>query len=85
MEECLNMSSCNFFQMYESDESKHLALKGLISKFCRGEKQDKCKRKEISKALGGPKNVPQNMLPNGFPIRGTDKSNWSEKVTQLLK
>jgi len=70
--------------MYESDESKHLALKGLISKFCKGTKQDQCKRKVISTALSGPKNVPENMLPNGYLIKGTDKSNWSEKVIQLL-
>lgn len=85
MDECLNMDKCNFFKMYESDTRKHLALKGLISKFCSGEKQDKCVRKNVSKVLGGPENVPENMLPNGYPIKGTDKANWSENVMQVLK
>ena len=85
MDECPNLSECNFFKMYESDESKHLALKGFISMFCKGAKQDQCIRKDISTALGGPQNVPPNMLPNGLPMAGTKKSNWSENVTQLLK
>lgn len=85
MDECSNLSECNFFKMYENDKSKHLALKGFISMFCKGAKQGQCKRKDLSKTLGGPQNVPPNMLPNGLPMAGTNKSNWSKNVIQILK
>ena len=85
MDECHNLEKCNFFKMYQNDESKNLALKGFISMFCKGERQDQCVRKIISKELGGPELVPPNMLPNGFAISGTNKSDWNEDVISLLK
>ncbi len=84
MSECQNLENCNFFKMFENDKSKHLALKGFIYMFCKGRKQDQCVRKKISQILGSSQFVPPNMLPNGFAMAGTNKSNWSEKVTKLL-
>ena len=40
MDECHNLEKCNFFKMYQNDESKNLALKGFISMFCKGERQN---------------------------------------------
>ena len=84
MDECQNLERCNFFKMFESDESKQLALKGFVFMFCRGRKQDQCIRKKISQILGGPQFVPANMLPNGLPMAGTSKYGWSEDLKKLL-
>jgi len=84
VEECPNLGECNFFKMFESDKNKQLALKGFIYIFCKGKKQDQCKRKKISKSLGGSHYVPPNMLPNGLPMAGTNAYEWIEEVKSLL-
>ncbi len=84
MNECQNLENCNFFKMFENDQSKHLALKGFVFMFCKGRKQNECVRKKISQILGGSQFVPPNMLPNGFPMAGTKKFNWSAEVLNLI-
>jgi hypothetical protein len=84
MGDCANLATCAFFQTYESDESKKLALQGFISRYCKGNEQENCVRKKVSRALGGPEKVPVNMMPNGVPLPGSDKSNWSPEVRQIL-
>jgi hypothetical protein len=37
----------------------------------------------VSKLLGMDK-VPVNMMPNGYPISGTDKSEWSLEVIRAV-
>jgi len=81
MADCENLAYCSFFK----DASKEEKYKGLIDMYCKGDKQDECVRKRVSKALGGPENVPSNMMPNGSPLLGTDDSTWSEDVTKVLK
>jgi hypothetical protein len=81
MADCENLAYCSFFK----GASKEEKYEGLIDMYCKGDKQDECVRKRVSKALGGPENVPSNMMPNGSPLLGTDDSTWSEDVTKVLK
>ncbi len=85
MSECQNLTKCKFFQNYENEEKLRLALGGFVRVFCKGEKQESCVRKKVSKALGGADKVPVNMMPNGFPLSGTDSSKWSNEVNEIVK
>lgn len=83
--DCENLNDCAFFQEYERDDSKKLALAGFIRMYCKGEKQDDCIRKKVSKALGGKEKVPANMMPTGTPMTGSNTSDWAQEVKDLLK
>ncbi|MBN1155990.1 hypothetical protein JXA85_00095 [Candidatus Woesearchaeota archaeon] len=85
MADCEKLATCAFFKEYQEDESKKLALAGLANMYCRGDKQDVCVRKKVSKALGGPVNVPVNMMPNGQPLAGTSSDGWSDAVKTAMK
>jgi hypothetical protein len=84
MGDCNKLKNCKFFEKYESDKGRNTLLNGFVKRYCQGMGHDFCKRKKVSMALGGPENVPINMMPNGFPLNGTDKLNWSEDVLKLL-
>ena len=81
MTDCENLAYCSFFK----DACKKEEYKGLIDMYCKGAKQHECVRKKVSEALGGPENVPANMVPNGSTLIGTDDSTWSDDVTKVLK
>ena len=80
MAECERLTECAFFKEYEKDPQKRLALQGFIKLYCKGEMQGQCIRKKVSGTLGGPENVPVNMMPNGKPLPGTDESFWLTNV-----
>ena len=84
MGDCANLEKYEFFRQYQANEDKKYALMGFVRAYCRGDKQDQCVRKKVSKALGGPQKVPVNMMPTGLPLFGTDKKDWSEEVKALL-
>ena len=85
MGDCENLKTCAFFKTYENNPNIEAALKGFVSMYCKGPKQDQCIRKKVSKALGGPQNVPTNMMPNGMPLQGTSRDNWPDQVKQVLQ
>ena len=85
MPECERLGTCAFFKEYEKDESKKLALKGMVQIYCKGDKMESCVRMKVSQILGGPANVPINMMPNGQPLSGTDMNGWSDGVRQAMK
>lgn len=80
MADCTNISVCSFFIVYGARDGNKTAVAGFVRLYCKGDKQDQCVRKVVSKALGGPHAVPANMLPTGLPISGTDDQSWSETV-----
>ena len=82
---CENLGTCEFFKTYEKEPDRQVALKGFVNIFCKGDKQDQCVRKKVSKALGGPNFVPINMMPNGIPLNGTTRDNWSDQVKEIIK
>ena len=84
MPDCENLATCAFFRTYQNEPGLEVALKGFISLYCKGDRQDDCVRKKVSKALGGPQNVPANMMPNGTPLTGTTRDGWSNEVLEVL-
>ena len=82
-DDCKSLAKCAFFLEYESDKARTLALKGFVRKYCKGPQQEECVRKKI-KAAHGIELVPVNMMPNGSPLRGTNRSDWSDKITAFL-
>ncbi|HIH01545.1 TPA: hypothetical protein HA259_05670 [Thermoplasmata archaeon] len=79
------MERCSFFTRYCSDEDKSLAIAGFLRKYCRGAQQGDCLRKAVSAALGGPEQVPANMLPNGLPMIGTSTEDWPEAAKEVRR
>ena len=84
MADCEKLSTCAFFKVYETEESRQLALRGFIKMFCQGDQQPACLRKKVSQELGGGEYVPINMMPNGAPLTGTNKNAWAPKVIETV-
>jgi hypothetical protein len=84
MSECKSLTTCSFVKFYENSKGNDLALKGFINSYCKGQKQDDCKRKKVSRNLGGPLYVPPNMMPNGMPLVGTNSDQWPKDVKALV-
>jgi len=82
--DCEKLNTCAFFKLYEERESNKLAISGFVRMYCKGNMQNDCLRKKVSKALGGPEKVPVNMMPNSIPLPGTDSSEWPTGVKALL-
>ena len=59
--ECELLGKCGFFKKYE--QTKAMACIGFIALYCKGEKQNECKRKEFRMKNGHPPD--DNMMPNG--------------------
>ena len=83
MEGCANLEKCAWVKEFRSQKSGF--VDHYIKHYCEGDWQDKCKRKQVSKELGGPQNVPLNMQPNGRPMPGTDDSGWSDAVKKIVQ
>jgi len=80
---CDKLETCAFFQAYESDQNKKLALKGFVQKYCKGDQPELCIRKKVAVALGH-ENVPVNMMPNGLALSGTLDQEWTEDVKKVV-
>ena len=65
IKECELLKTCGFFEKYE--KISKVACKGLIDLYCRGPKQNECKRKEYRLATGNPPDV--SMMPNGKMLK----------------
>ncbi|MBU1086291.1 MAG: hypothetical protein KKD05_02100 [Candidatus Omnitrophica bacterium] len=62
--ECESIEKCGFFKKYK--ETKALACRGFVRRYCKGPQQNECKRKKYSQEHGTP---PSNdMMPNGQMI-----------------
>ncbi len=61
MNDCANLAGCGFVKKY--GESKSLAVKGFVNLYCKGEKQNECKRKEHKQKTG--QAPPDEMMPSG--------------------
>lgn len=66
MKDCELLDRCGFFKKYMN--SHQAACKGLIVQYCKGPKQDACKRKEYRAANGKP--PADDMLPIGTIFKG---------------
>ena len=63
-ENCESLAKCGFFKKY--NESKQLACKGFIASYCKGAKQQECKRMQFRKQHGQAPS--DDMMPNGMMI-----------------
>lgn len=59
--DCPNLPNCGFIQKYS--DSQTLAVKETIALYCRGSKQDDCKRKQFKASTG--QKPSDDMLPDG--------------------
>jgi hypothetical protein len=66
MAECELLVKCAFFKKFS--ESYEAACRGLVAQYCRGPKQNECKRKEYRLKNATP--PPDNMLPAGHLFKG---------------
>lgn len=46
------------------------------TEFCHGPSQEKCVRIKLEKKFGS-LHVPSNMMPNGLPLPGTHRRDWT--------
>lgn len=60
-EQCEFLEKCGLFKKYQ--ETKELACRGFISKYCQGPKQNECERKKYRQEQGTPPS--DDMMPNG--------------------
>jgi len=60
--ECEFLSTCGFFKKYQN--SKEVICRGFIRRYCKGPKENECKRKEYRMKYGKPPS--DDMLPNGL-------------------
>jgi len=65
-QECELLEKCGFFKKY--GESNELACKGFVLTYCKGDKMDRCKRKEYREKHGVPPD--DDMMPNGAAMVG---------------
>lgn len=61
MSECVRLANCGFFKKYQ--QTKDLACKGFLLKYCTGTLQPQCKRMAFSNLNGYP--PPDDMMPTG--------------------
>ena len=81
--DCEDLTKCGFLKMIPFNREIELAQHGFIRLYCRGGMKERCVRRIVARSLGDPTRVPENMMPNGLPISGTDSSSWSSEVKIL--
>jgi len=81
--DCENIKGCTFFKM--AAKERELAFQGFVRMYCKGDLKEKCVRRLVGRTLGGPSKIPENMMPNGLPLVGTDDSKWSPEAKALAK
>ncbi len=64
MQTCELLAKCGFFKKYQ--ETKDLACKGFINKYCKGPDMNECSRKAYRKEHGAPPS--DDMMPNGMMV-----------------
>lgn len=74
--ECKNFAACSFVGCCK-EYHKETSVEGFVNIYCRGNRMNDCVRLKISSKYGK-ENVPKNMMPNGYPLPGTKKDDWSD-------
>jgi len=83
MKECIYLATCPFVK-YCNENNATTAVKGFIALYCKGEKIDKCIRKQLCEKFSRSV-VPPDMIPNGLPLPGKTRANWSEQALNFRK
>lgn len=64
MSACELLETCGFFKKFQ--QTKDLACKGFVNRYCKGAKEKECKRKAYRKEHGVPPS--DDMMPTGALI-----------------
>lgn len=83
MKHCKLENNCAFTHL-ETAYKKLDSIQVYEHDFCHGDKQTACVRLNIDSEFGK-LHVPSNMMPNGLPLPGTHKRDWSEIALQFKK
>ena len=83
MQDCPNLARCAFVKHCEENASS-TSVKGFIHMYCKGPKQEECIRKQLC-AKYNAQVVPVEMMPNGYPLPGSSKNDWSEEALNYRK
>lgn len=78
MSDCVNLAGCPFVK-YCNENDAGMSVNGFINMYCKTDKQDQCIRKRLCEKFSR-EVVPKTMMPNGMPIPGNDKDDWSEEA-----
>lgn len=83
MKHCKFENDCAFTHL-ESNYKKLDSIKVYEHDFCHGSQQADCIRVQIQTEFGKV-HVPSNMMPNGLPLPGTHRRDWTEIALQYKK
>lgn len=83
MKTCTEFSNCAFANCDNSYKVLQ-SLDHYISDYCNGDKHDTCIRIQIESKHGN-LHVPTNMMPNGLPLPGTHRRDWTEIALEYKK
>lgn len=83
MSECPFLNTCKWLKKYSSGGGAR--INHFIKNYCKGDYLRKCARKKVAEKLGGREFVPDNMQPDGNPVKGTDDREWSEEVKEIIR
>ena len=78
MNECPTINSCSFANSCMKTDPDN-SVKELLNLYCKGDQHNDCVRKMLTDTFNVTV-VPNSMMPNGLPLPGTFKENWSEEA-----
>lgn len=85
MKECDRIGICPLIEhCSENASTVSVSVDGMIRLYCRGSKQQHCIRKQLIMKYGE-SSVPDDMMPNGFPLPGANRQKWSKEAINFRK
>lgn len=76
MKECVRFKECPLIDhCTENEDTVSVSLEGMIRLYCCGSRQVYCVRKQLFMKFGET-SVPDDMMPNGFPLPGASREKW---------
>lgn len=83
MSVCENLSGCPFVAFCNKTD-KSSSVNGFINMYCKGSRMDTCIRLRLCHQFDRTI-VPKNMMPNGLPLPGTGKDDWSDQAINFRR
>jgi hypothetical protein len=83
MNTCIKFETCPFTHC-DTQFKKLNSIDHYVEDYCNGEKHDHCVVFQIDTKFGH-NQVPSNMMPNGLPLPGTHKRDWTEIALEYKK
>lgn len=83
MYNCPIQENCQFINKYRKYQDMQIIVDGFQYLYCSGGQKTECRIKMLSDKLGINK-IPENMMPDGKPLPGTDETLWPQEVRIFL-